>query len=86
MKKLSFFKLLSVWFGVAVVLLLANGFLLKNSILHSIILASLGVVLLIYPIYPASLENRYDSKKCRLIIRAVAVIEIILSFFVQTAF
>lgn len=86
MKKLSFFKLLSVWFGVAVVLLLANGFLLKNSILHSIILASLGLILLIYPIYPASLENRYDSKKCRLIIRVVAVIEIIMSFFVQTAF
>lgn len=86
MKKLSFFKLLSVWFGVAVALLLANSLSLKNSVVHSMILASLGVVLLIYPVYPDSLENKYDSRKCRRIIRAIAAAEIILSFLVQTAF
>lgn len=86
MKKISFFKLLSVWFGIAVVLLLANSFSLKNSVVHSIILASLGFVLLIYPVYPDTLGDKYDNKKCRLIVRTIAVIEIILSFLVQTAF
>lgn len=86
MKKISFFRLLSVWFGAAVVLLPANSFSLKNSVVHSIILASLGLVLLVYPVYPDTLSDKYDSKKCRLIVRMIAVIEIILSFLVQTAF
>lgn len=45
-----------------------------------------GFILFIYPVYPDSLENKYDSQKCKQIIRVVAVVEIILAFLVQTTF
>lgn len=86
MEKISFGRILSGWFLSAFVLLIFNGFTLKSSIMHSTILASLGIVLLVYPAYPASLENRYDSKKCRLIVRIIAVAEIIFSFLIRTTF
>ena len=86
MEKISFGRVLFGWFWGAFVLLFLNGFTLKSSIMHSAILASLGFVLLIYPAYPASLENRYDSKKCRLIVRIIAVVEIIFSFLIRTTF
>ena len=86
MKRISFGKILLVWFLVALVLLVLNGFMLKSSIIHSTILASLGIILLVYPIYPESLENKYESKKCRLITRIIAVIEIIFSFLIHTTF
>lgn len=86
MKKISFGRILSVWFFIALIFLVLNGFMLKSSIMHSIILASLGIILLVYPAYPASLENRYDSQKCRLIVRIIAVVEIIFAFLIRTTF
>ena len=86
MEKISFGRILSVWFLGAFVLLILNGFTLKSPIMHSTILASLGMILLTHPAYPASLENRYDSKKCRLIVRIIAVAEIIFSFLIRTTF
>ena len=86
MKKISFGRFLSVWCCAALLLLLLNGFILKNSVVHSIILSSLGLILLVYPIYPVSLENNHDAKKCRLITRIIAVIEILGSFLVHTTF
>ena len=86
MKKISFGRILSVWFFIAFIFLVLNGFMLKSSIMHSIILASLGIILLVYPAYPASLENRYDSQKCRLIVRIIAVVEIIFAFLIRTTF
>lgn len=86
MRKLSFERFLSIWCVTALILFLLNGFLLKNSVVHSIILSSLGFILLAYPIYPVSLENNYDAKKCRLIVRIIAIIEILCSFLVRTTF
>lgn len=86
MKKLSFSKVLSGWFVIALISFVVNSFTLKSSMIHSVVLALLGIVLFVYPVYPNSLENRYDEKKCKVIIRVIAVIEIILSFFVQTTF
>lgn len=56
MKKLSFYQLLSTWLLAAVVLFMVNGFMLKSSVIHSGILASLGIFLIIYPVYPAYLK------------------------------
>lgn len=86
MKNLSFFKIISGWFVIAVALLVANSFTFKSSLAHSVVLASLGCILFIHPVYPDSLETKYDSGKCRRIIRIIAAIEIILSFLVQTIF
>ena len=86
MKKLSFYQLLSTWLLAAVVLFKVNGFMLKSSVIHSGILASLGIFLIIYPVYPAYLENRYSGKKCKRIIRIIALAEIIFSFCIRTTF
>ena len=83
-KKITFWGLLGNWFVVTLILGLINMFLIKSSILHNLILASLGIILLIYPVYPQKLENKWTAKKCRLFIRILAVIEIILSFATKT--
>ena len=83
-KKITFWVLLGNWFVVTLILGLINVFLIKSSILHNLILASLGIILLIYPVYPQNLENKWTVKKCRLFIRILAVIEIILSFATKT--
>lgn len=86
MKKISFGRILSVWFFIAFSFLVLNGFTLKSSVMHSAILATLGIILLVYPTYPASLETKYDNNKCRLIVRIIAVVEIIFSFLIRTTF
>ena len=85
-KKITFLGLLVNWFVVTLILGSINMFLIKSSILHNLILASLGIILLIYPVYPQNLENKWTPKKCRLSIRILAVIEIILSFASRTIF
>lgn len=85
-KKITFSGLLVNWFVVAFILGLINMFLIKSSILHNLILASLGIILLIYPVYPQNLENKWTPKKCRIFIRILAVIEILLSFATRTIF
>ena len=85
-KKITFWGLLGNWFVVTLILGLINMFLVKSSILHNLILASLGIILLIYPVYPQNLENKWSAKKCRIFIRILAVIEIILAFATKTNF
>ena len=84
--KITFGKLFGYWFIVALILGSLNMFLVKSSILHNLILASLGIILLIYPVYPQNLESKWTPKKCRIFIRILAVIEIILSFATRTNF
>ena len=84
--KITFWKLLSNWFWIALILGSVNMFLLKSSVVHNLIFASLGVILLIFPIYPAQMEKKYTKKQCRAFIRIVAVVEIILSFATKTFF
>ena len=85
-KKITFWGLLGNWFVVTLILGLVNMFLVKSSIFHNLILAILGFILLIYPVYPQNLENKWAPKKCRFFIRILAVIEIILSFATRTNF
>lgn len=83
-RKITFWELFGIWICVAVPLGLLNSFFVKISILHNIILATLGIVLLIYPVYPTNLTLKWKEKQCRLFIRILAVIEIILSFATVT--
>lgn len=86
MKKITFAKVLTVWFFLAVILNLLNGYFVKSSLLYSSIMALLGVFLLIYPVYPNALKNRYDEKRCKVIVRGIALAQIVLSFCVHTNF
>ena len=79
-RKITFVELLMLWFCIALPLTLINGFFIRIPILHNFIVSTLGIVLLIYPVYPIGLTAKFTEKKCRLFIRVLAVIEIILSF------
>ena len=83
-REITFVELLVSWFCVALLLTLINGFFIKIPILHNVIMSTLGIVLLIYPVYPIGLTAKFSEKKCKLFIRVLAVIEIILSY--TTAF
>ena len=83
-RKITFIELLVSWFCVALLLILINGFFIKIPILHNVIMSTLGIALLIYPVYPVGLTAKFSDKKCKLFIRVLAVIEIILSY--TTAF
>ena len=83
-RKVTFVELLVTWFCIALLLVVINGFFIKISILHNIIVSTLGIILLIYPVYPIGLTAKFSDKKCKLFIRVLAVIEIILSY--TTAF
>ena len=86
MKKITFNKILSTWFILAIVLTLINSLTLKSSIMHSAIFALLGIVLFINPVYPLTLENKYSPQRCIVIVRGIAVAEIIISFSMHTNF
>ena len=79
-RKITFIELLVSWFCVALLLTLINGFFIKIPILHNVIMSTLGIALLIYPVYPIGLTAKFSEKKCKLFIRVLAVIEIILSY------
>ncbi|MDD3416843.1 MAG: hypothetical protein PHY47_23090 [Lachnospiraceae bacterium] len=49
-------------------------------------MASLGVILLVYPVYPEALAMNYDDKKCRLMGRIAALVEIVLAFWIKIHF
>ena len=83
-RKITFIELLVSWFCVALLLTLINGFFIKIPILHNVIMSTLGIALLIYPVYPIGLTAKFSEKKCKSFIRVLAVIEIILSY--TTAF
>lgn len=75
--KVSFAKLLSYWFFVAVILFLINENWIKAPVLQKLIPASLGIILLIYPAMPDSMYGHYGEKKGRLFIRMIAAFEVI---------
>ena len=79
-RKITFIELLVSWFCVALLLTLINGFFIKIPILHNVIMSTLGIALLIYPVYPIGLTAKFSEKKCKFFIRILTVIEIILSF------
>lgn len=84
--KISFWGLLSLWFCFSVLFGGINVLFLKVPILYNITLASLGMILLIYPVYPIELTAKFSEKKCRLFIRILAIIEILLSFVTTMTF
>lgn len=81
--KITFWKLLEIWSIIALIMLIINGFILKISIIRNLILASLGIALLIYPVWPKQLEQKYSAEKCRFIMRVVAIIEILFAFSIK---
>lgn len=86
MKNLSFSRLFWTWFAICMVLNFINGWFFKISLLHSIYTASIGVFLLIHPLWPKNLSYYWSEKKCRTFIRIIAAVQIALSFMTRMNF
>jgi len=80
MRKLSFWNLLLRWFFLTLVLAVVNAYTLKSALLQNLIQASLGIWLLIWPVWPEQLGFWYAEKTCRRIIRITAAVQILLAF------
>jgi len=85
-KKISFRTFFILWFLGAMVLMLLNGYTLQSSLLQSLIIASLGIILLIHPMWPESMEEYLDEPNCKKMIRMLSAIEIVVAFLIKTEF
>ncbi len=85
-KKITFKMLLWSWCLIAFVLRFINAFTIQVPILDNIIMAGFGVNLLIYPVYPANMDKKFTEKQCRIFMRIIAVVEIIIAFAVKTTY
>ena len=86
MRKLSFWNLLLRWFFLTMVLTAVNAYTLKSPLLQNFIQASLGIYLLIRPVWPENLGRWYSETTCRRIIRITSVVQIILAFLTKLNF
>ncbi len=83
-RNITFWELWITWICFAIPLTVINGFWIKIPILHNVIMSTLGIILLFYPVYPIALTTKFTEKQCRIFIRVLAVIEILLSFAMTT--
>lgn len=86
MKKITFSGVFCTWFALGLLFSLFNAYTFKSPLLHSFFMASLGIFLLIHPVWPGSLRVYWSEKKCRIFIRILAVFEIIFSFMTKMSF
>ena len=82
-KRLTLGNLIFAWFFVYLGILFLNGATWKNPLLFQMASASLGAFLLFHPVYPASWERQYGPEKAEMIIRAVAIVQMLLCFLVR---
>jgi len=86
MRKLSFGNLLLQWFFLTMVLTALNAWTLKSPLLQNFIQASLGIYLLIWPVWPEALGRWYSEKTCSRIVRITAAVIIVLGFMTKFNF
>ena len=86
MRRLKFWTVFGVWFLLAVAVYIINGMTLQNALLQRCVMASLGVFLLIRPVWPRSFGVYYDEKTCKAMIRVCAAMEILSSFLIRPFF
>jgi len=86
MKKRSFWELLVFWCVAYLIVYLINGAFLQSTLLQLAARASLGVILILHPVYPWQLGLKWKEDKCRLFIRVLGAVQIISCFFVRINF
>jgi len=86
MRKPRFWTVFGVWFFLAVAAYTINSLTLQSALLQRCVMASLGVFLLVRPVWPQSFGVYYDEKTCKAMIRVCAAMEILSSFLVRSFF
>ena len=83
-EKLTFWNIFWFWIAAILVVSVLNATVIHDPwLLGSLVRSGLGVTLLLCPRYPPSFALRWGEKKSRMIIRIVAVLEILFSFCVR---
>lgn len=83
-ERLTFWNIFWFWIAAVVAVSLVNAAVIHDPwLLSSIVRSGLGITLLICPRYPISFSERWGEEKSRKLIRSVAVLEILASFFVR---
>ena len=85
-KKLTFWRFLGLWFLFDLAMLFINGATVKSSLLAQFVGATLGLFLLFVPLYPSKWDYQREPKQSKFIIRIVAILQIILCFFIRLNF
>ena len=85
-KKLTFGRVLVFWGVFYMIALFVIGATVKSTLLSQIAGATLGIFLIIVPVYPDSLELFYGRDKARKIIRIIAAVQIVSYFFIRFGF
>lgn len=86
-QEISFGKLVLTWLVCAGVLNVINYFVIQSAVLFSFLWSTLGIVLMIRPVWPKWLENIYAQEaNCKRMTRIFGLIVILLSFSVQMKF
>ena len=86
----TFWRVFWFWMGVAFAASLLDAWVLHAPwYFGSLVRAGVGITLLLYPVYPESLEwetkykRAWSPERCRAFIRIVAALEILFSFWVR---
>jgi hypothetical protein len=86
MRKPGFWQVFFGWLVLAAAVYVLNSLTIQNAPAQRCVMASLGVFLLIRPVWPASFAVYYDEITCRRLIRVCAAMEIVSSFAVRPFF
>lgn len=86
MQKLSFAKVFWIWFAVDLAMMFLNGMTVKSPLLASSVHATIGVYLLLRPVYPQAFRRHWDDRTSKRLIRVIAAAQIVFSFLIRVNF
>ena len=86
MRKPGFWAVCGGWLVLVVAAYMINGLTVQHALAQRCVMASLGVFLLIRPVWPRSFGVYYDEETCAILMRICGAVEIISSFTVRAFF
>jgi len=83
---LSFFKVFVIWFIIDLIALSVISLTVKSSLLASLANASIGIFLLIKPVYPQAFLHFNTPEQAEKTIRIIALVQILIAFLAPVKF
>ena len=77
---ISFFKVFIIWFVLDLIVLGIISLTVKSSLLASLVNASIGIFLLIKPVYPQAFLHFNTPAQAERTMRVIAVVQILIAF------
>jgi len=86
LKKLTFAKLFWTWFILDAVVIFLNGMTLRHPLITSIVHSSIGIFLVIHPVWPKAFEQKFSEDQCHNYMRIIGAMQILMSFLMTLNF